>query len=460
MYIPPTIEPPTRPLGMIGSLRAARRNSLSVIPPIAYTQEIVSGTTGPGRWHMVQGPEGMRRVFLDNVANYPKSEVMIRMLRPAVGRSLFTSEGDEWRWQRRAIAPVFTARNVKALAPMMTMTAERAAQRIGESAHPVEIVREMLSATFDVICEVALSGREHFDAEEYGAAITKYFLTVGRASLLDFLDVPYWVPRPGEIMGRGAVRTMHRMVTEAIEARRRDGPRGDSDLLDYMLAAEDPNTGRRMNETDLLHNMQFFIVAGHETTALSLAWALHLLSHDQDAQARAQAQARAAIGERAASADDLANAPYIEQVLEEAMRLYPPVGLLARNVLAPDQLYDRDIRPNDTVFLNMYAMHRHELLWNRPEAFNPDNFSPEAKKTRDRYQYLPFGAGPRVCVGANFAMMQAQIILTTLLARFNFTPAGPPPTPVMHMTIRPEPGVRLKAREAAPAEPLTEGQCV
>jgi len=213
-----------------------------------------------------------------------------------------------------------------------------------------------------------------------------------------------------------------------------------------MLAAEDPNTGRRMNETDLLHNMQFFIVAGHETTALSLAWALHLLSHDSEAQARANAQARAALGDRPAGADDLPNAPYIEQVLEEAMRLYPPVGLLARNVLAPDQLYDRNIQPNDTVFLNIYAMHRHEMLWDEPEAFNPGHFAPEAKKTRDRYQYLPFGAGPRVCVGANFAMMQAQIILTTLLARFNFTPAGPPPTPVMHMTIRPEPGVRLRAK--------------
>ena len=258
---------------------------------------------------------------------------------------------------------------------------------------------------------------------------------------------------------RGAVRTMHRMVSEAIEARRRSGPRRESDLLDYMLAAQDPNTDQRMNEADLLNNMQFFIVAGHETTALSLAWALHLLSHDLEAQARASAEARAAIGERAATADDLPNAPYIEQVLEEAMRLYPPVGLLARNVLAPDQLYDRDIRPNDTVFLNIYAMHRHAQLWDRPEAFNPDNFSPETKKTRDRYQYLPFGAGPRVCVGANFAMMQAQIILTTLLARFSFKPAGPPPTPVMHMTIRPEPGVRLKARAAARAEAETEGQC-
>ena len=445
LFTPPTVDAPTRPLGVLKSLKAVRKNTLSVIPLIAYSQPIVSGVTGLGRWHMVQGPDGLRRIFLDNVENYPKSEVMIRMLRSAVGESLFTSEGADWRWQRRAIAPVFAMRNVRSLAPLMTQTAERAAARIAVQSNPVEIVREMLSATFDVICEVALSGREHFDAEEYGAAISRYFVTVGRASLLDFLDVPHWIPRPGEILGRGAVRTMHRMVTRAIEERRLSGASESEDLLDYMLKAEDAISGRRMTPTDLLHNMQFFIVAGHETTALALAWSLFLLSNDETLQARAREEARAALGERASGADDLARAPYVEQVLQETMRLYPPVGLLARNVLAQDTLYDRDIRPRDTVFLNIYALHRNELWWDHPNAFDPENFMSDKVEARDRFQYLPFGAGPRICVGANFAMMQAQIILMTLLARFKFSPSGPLPTPVMHMTIRPEPGVTLKA---------------
>lgn len=444
-FTPPTVVPPGRPLGVFASLRAVRRNVLNVLPAISFTQPIVTGTTGPARWHMLQGAEGMRRVFLDNVANYPKSEVMIRMLRPAVGASLFTSEGDAWRWQRRAIAPVFSARNVRALAPVMSATAERAAARVGAGEGPVEMVREMLSATFDVICEVALSGRAHFDAEEYGAAITRYFLTVGRASLLDFLELPPWVPRPGEILGRGAVRTMHRMVAAAIEARRREGQGGAEDLLDHMLKAEDPATGRRMDARDLLHNMQFFIVAGHETTALAVAWSLYLLANAPEMQDRARAEAQAAVTGAAATAGELAAAPYVEQVLQEAMRLYPPVGLLARNVLEPDRLYDREIGPRDTVFLNIYALHRHRMWWEDPDAFDPDNFAPEKVAARDRYLHLPFGAGPRICVGANFAMMQAQIILTTLLARFRFVPAGPDPAPIMHMTIRPEPGVTLRA---------------
>lgn len=444
-FVPPTVDPPNKPLGVLASVRAVRRNVLGVLPGISFTQPIVSGTTGGARWHMVQGPEGLKRIFLDNVQNYPKSEVMIRMLRSAVGASLFTSEGAHWRWQRRAIAPVFSSRNVRALAPMMTETAERASARLAASDGPAEMVREMLSATFDVICEVALSGREHFDADAYGAAITRYFVTVGKASLLDFLDAPSWVPRPGEILGRGAVRTMHSMVARAIEARRREGPGNANDLLDYMMAAEDPDTGRRMTPDDLLHNMQFFIVAGHETTALALSWSLLLLAHDPAVQERAREEARGVLGTRAAGAGDLAQMPCVESVIDEAMRLYPPVGFLARNVLDDDRLYDRDLRPQETVFLNIYALHRHRLLWENPDLFDPAHFAPERKAAIDRYQYLPFGAGPRICVGANFAMMQAQIILSTLLARFRFEPAGPLPTPVMHMTVRPVPGVTLRA---------------
>jgi cytochrome P450 len=438
----PHIAPHAKPLTMMQSLQAARRNVLEIIPSVCYQVPMISGRMGT-RWHMVQDPTANKRVFLDNAKAYPKSEVMNRMLRPAVGNSLFTSEDAEWRWQRRAVAPVFAQRNVVALAPMMTATAERAVERLaGDGPH--EMVAEMLSATFDVICEVALSGRDHFDADVYGAAITRYFETAGKASLLDFLHFPPWVPRPGAVMGRGAVKTMHGMVAEAIEARRREATGKADDLLDYMLSANDPETGRQMTPEELLHNMQFFIVAGHETTALALSWALYLLATHPDAHARAAEEARRILGERPAKAEDLDAMPNVRQVLEETMRLYPPVGLLARNVAEPDVLGGREMLPNDTVFLAIYALHRHEMWWDRPNEFDPDNFAPDVTKDRHRYLCLPFGAGPRVCVGANFAMMQAQIILATLLARYDFaTTEAPPPVPTMSMTIRPEPGVWL-----------------
>ena len=186
---------------------------------------------------------------------------------------------------------------------------------------------------------------------------------------------------------------------------------------------QDPETGHRMNPQDLIHNMQFFIVAGHETTALAISWALYLLANTPEYQARARREAQAQLQGRAACAGDLGAMPFVKQVLEEAMRLYPPVGLLARTVVEKDELCGRMMRPGDTLFLPIWALHRHQLWWERPDEFDPDRFDPVTGPRRDKYQYLPFGAGPRVCVGANFAMMQAQIILATLVARFKIRPS-------------------------------------
>jgi cytochrome P450 len=454
-FIPVGAPVHRRVMSRLETALAARRNVLEIIPALAYRQPIVSGEMLT-RWHMLADPAGYRRVMSDNLANYPKSEIMRRMLRPAIGDSLFNAEGADWRWQRRAVAPVFTHRNVVALAPAMTATAERAAARLGRGRR-AEMVHEMLTATFDVICDVALSGREHFDARVFGAAITRYFHTAGRASLLDFLGVPQWFPRPGEILAGSSVRTMHDMVVSAIEARRHEDSRArqgrGSDLLDYMLAAEDPETGQRMSSEDLVFNMQFFIVAGHETTALALAWALYLLANSPRQQERARQEARAQLGTRAAGAADLGAMAFITQVLEETMRLYPPVGLLARTVLAQDELCGRAIKPGDILFLPIWALHRHEMWWESPERFDPTRFDPDnvdpSRPRRDTFQYLPFGAGPRGCVGANFAMMQASIILSTLLARFRFTPLAPGPKPIMSMTVRPDPGVFLAVEPLA-----------
>ena len=442
-FVPAGAPVHRRRLSRIETAFIARRNVLEIIPALAYRQPIVSGEMLV-RWHMLADPAGMKHVMLDNLANYPKSEIMRRMLRPAIGESLFNADGADWKWQRQAVAPVFTHRNVVALAPAMTATAERASQRLAACGGHAEIVSEMLTATFDVICDVALSGRKHFDADTFGKAITQYFRTAGRASLLDFLGFPEWFPRPGELLAGPSVRTMHSMVAAAIEARRSRSTGLADDLLDYMLAAEDPETGHRMSAEDLIYNMQFFIVAGHETTALAISWALYLLANMPQIQDRARVEALAQLGGRAAGAADIAAMPFIQQILEEAMRLYPPVGLLARTVREQDQLCGRQMRPNDIAFLPIWALHRHELLWDRPGEFDPDRFDSIRGPRRDKYQYLPFGAGPRVCVGANFAMMQAQIILATLIQRFRFRPSLPVPHPVMTMTVRPEPGVFLE----------------
>jgi cytochrome P450 len=447
-FIPAGAPVHRRRLSRIETAFIARRNVLEIIPGLAYRQPIVSGDMLI-RWHMLADPGGMKRVMLDNLANYPKSEIMRRMLRPAIGESLFNADGAEWKWQRQAVAPVFTHRNVVALAPAMSATAERVSKKLAASGGRAEIVSAMLTATFDVICDVALSGRDHFDSATFSRAITQYFQTAGRASLLDFLGFPEWFPRPGELLAGTSVRTMHGMVASAIEARRKDGPSAADDLLDHMLVAEDPETGHRMNPQELIHNMQFFIVAGHETTALAISWALYLLANSPAHQEQAREEVKAQLNGRAASAQDAAAMPFIRQVLEEAMRLYPPVGLLARTVVEKDELCGRTMRPNDTVFLPIWALHRHQMWWEEPERFDPNRFDSVRGPRRDKYQYLPFGAGPRVCVGADFAMMQAQIILATLIGRFRVKPSLLEPHPVMTMTVRPAPGVFLELEEIA-----------
>ncbi|HEX4179146.1 MAG TPA: cytochrome P450, partial [Rhizomicrobium sp.] len=341
-FIPVGAPVHRRRLSRLETALVARRNVLEIIPALSYRQPMVSGEMLM-RWHMLADPGGMKRVMLDNLANYPKSEIMRRMLRPAIGNSLFNADGADWKWQRQAVAPVFTHRNVVALAPAMTATAERACARLAANRR-AELVTEMLTATFDVICDVALSGREHFDGKTFSKAITQYFQTAGRASLLDFLGFPQWFPRPGELLAASSVHTMHDMVAAAIEARRREISGGADDLLNHMLAARDPETGQQMTREELVHNMQFFIVAGHETTALALSWALYLLAHSDEWQERLRTEVGAQLKGRAAGPDDLAAMPLVEQVLEEAMRLYPPVGLLARAVVAKDELCGRTVQ--------------------------------------------------------------------------------------------------------------------
>lgn len=437
----------TQPLGILGSLRVARRNVLELIPEIATRQPIVSGKMGK-RWHMVMDPEANRRILRDALDNYPKSDVTKLILGPAIGDSLFVAEGAHWRWQRRTAAPAFSHRNVANLAPVMTAAAERAAERIGRAAgRAANLHDEMVATTFEVISDVTFSGDEGLDRSAVHRAIDGYLSQAAKVSLLDILGAPSWVPRPERMFSAGVLREMKQVADAAIVARRGTGPRPVPDLLDLLLAGEDPETRRRMNTDELRDNLLTFIVAGHETTALALSWALYLCAFDPKVQDRARAEAAGVLGDRAATEADIARLPYIRQILDETLRLYPPAAFLARTAQAPDSLCGREVRRGDTIMLPIYALHRHHLLWDNPHGFDPDRFADP--KAVDRFAYLPFGDGPRTCIGASFAVQEAVIILATLLARFRFTAIpGRVPKPVLILTLRPEGGVWLKVEHA------------
>ncbi|MCJ7871556.1 cytochrome P450 [Phaeobacter sp. J2-8] len=436
----------TRPLGLLASLSAARRNLLSIIPQIATTQPMVSGRTGV-RWHMVMDPGAIRRILLERLEDYPKSLVTKNLLRPAIGESMFIAEGAHWRWQRQAAAPVFSHRNVMNLAPIMSAAAVRACERIANGgAGAVNLHDEMVTTTFDVISDVTFSGDSVFDRQGVHSAIDNYIAAAGKVSLFDMLGFPDWVPRPGRLVSGKALRQMKQVADTAIDARAGRAQDGVPDLLDLLMAGEDPETKRKMSVAELRDNLLTFIVAGHETTALALSWSLYLCAFDPDVQDRARAEVQSVVQDSVATGADVANLPYVRQIVDEAMRLYPPAGIISRTAQVADTLCGREIRPGDTVMVPIYALHRNGLLWDDPDAFRPERFAD--RKAVPRYAYLPFGDGPRICIGASFAIQEAVIILATLLSRFRFHPVpGRAPEPVMIITLRPEGGVWLTAEQ-------------
>ncbi len=446
----PPLDPPVRaPLinynpGILKSLSNLRDNVLLAIPEQALEQPIYSGQTFT-RWHMVMEPQAIREILLEKLDNYPKSNVTKALLNPAIGSSLFIAEGAHWRWQRRAAAPAFAHRTVSALAPVMSSAAERTCDRIAAAGpRAVDVAQEMVTATFDVIADVTFSGDDMMDRTAVHDAIDGYISEAGRVSVMDILGLPAWIPRPGRAHALKQLDVTKEAADAAIERRHARGTSDVPDLLDLLLAAEDPKSGRTMTTAELRDNLLTFIVAGHETTAQTLAWALYLMGYDTDAQDRARAEAQAALQGRAATADDLANLPYIRRVIDETLRLYPAGGLLSRTALTEDTLCGTEIKPGDTVMIPVYALGRHRDLWEDPDAFNPDRF--EDRKAIDRFAYLPFGDGPRICIGASFALQEAVIILATLLSRFRFSAVqGRTPEPKMIITLRPDGGVWMTA---------------
>ncbi|MDX1786341.1 MAG: cytochrome P450, partial [Roseovarius sp.] len=346
--IPVHVPLVTQPMGVLASLAAARRNVLSIIPQIATRQPMVSGRTGK-RWHMVMDPDAIKTMLLEKLDNYPKSVVTKNLLRPAIGESLFIAEGAHWRWQRRAAAPVFSHRNVMNLAPIMTAAAERSAARIAAAGpRAVDVAEDMVRTTFDVISDVTFSGDGSFDADAVHHAINGYIAEAGKISLFDILGFPDWVPRPGRMMSGKAVRQMKAVADEAVEARRIRGPEGVPDLLDLLLDGIDPETKRQMNTAELRDNLLTFIVAGHETTALTLAWSLYLCAFDQSVQDRARAEAQSVLQGRACTGEDVAQLPFIRMIADEALRLYPPAAMVSRTALQADTLCGREVRAGDT----------------------------------------------------------------------------------------------------------------
>ena len=447
---PPAPKPHEGQLRPLALLRALRRNPVETWTQTHFERPILTGRGLLGIGAVVSHPPSIRRVLVDNAANYRKDALQKRVLAPGLHDGLLTSEGERWRQQRRTIAPIFTPRITQAFAPAMARNADALVRRWGRvrSGRPVDVQKAMHRVTLDVLGDTIFSTGLEQDPEAFLDAMSRFFAAVGQLDPADLLDFPEWVPRVSHMRSKAPIAFFEQAVTAIIERRRAliaDGAPAPDDLLTRLLEASDPLTGTGLDAEEVRANIVTFIGAGHETTANTLTWALFLLSLSDEWRLRLCAEADRALDCPVETALD--RLPETRAVIEEAMRLYPPVASLSREAIGPDDLCGRRIRKGSLVVIAPYVLHRHRLIWRDPDSFDPSRFLPGRREAIDRFAFLPFGVGPRVCVAGTFAMQEAVIILATLMRRFELLPIpGFKVEPLQRITLRPRYGMTLELR--------------
>lgn len=449
LYTPPAIKPPERPLPFLKRLMTLADNPIEAWPRAVYEEDFhwVRPPWGPHVLFVTQ-PDAIREILLDRTEDFGKGALFLRFLKPALGEGLLTAEGAHWRWQRHAAAPAFRPEAIAALTSLMSAAAETMAARwasLGDGAR-VDVAADMVRVTFDIILQTMLSGGDGLDIEEASREIGAYLETLGRPTVADILGLPPQVKKLLTQRGVRAATYLRVQVERIIAARRAEGP-GRGDLIDLLMAATDPETGRAMTDADLRDNVITFIGAGHETTALTLTWALFLLSEHAPTADRVRAEVRAVAGDARITQAHVERLGFTRQVVLEAMRLFPPVAALPRQASRDTRLLGETVPKGTIVLIPIYALHRHRRLWRDPGVFDPDRFAPEAGLERQRYQFMPFGAGPRICIGMGFALNESVAALSTLVRAVSLEhDPSHRIRPLVRITMRPQGGMPMTVR--------------
>jgi cytochrome P450 len=344
------------------------------------------------------------------------------------------------------MSPSFDHRSIVSYAPVMTEIAEGLAgrwARLPDGASR-DIAADMMQTTLQIISRAMFSSDSDDIVEIVGRGVESYQARV-RPSLADLLSLPDWVPRPGKAgAAHRVLGEFDRAIDRLLAERSREAENGRRDLLARLLAARDEETGGGMSPKEVRDQVVTIFMAGHETTALALTWTWYLLSQHPAAEARLHAELDAVLGGRLPRHEDLAALPYTRMVLEESMRLYPPAHTLSRQAITEDEVLGRRVPAGALVFILPWLVHRHRRLWEAPERFAPERFAPDRATTRPRFAYIPFGAGPRICIGAAFAMTEAMLILATVAQRFRLRLApGQQVEPQGLITLRPRHGMKM-----------------
>jgi cytochrome P450 len=419
--------------------RTMLRNPLEFMPPDIFHEPVVYSIVGDRRIIFLADPVLIHEALVGNADALVKGDVVQRVVGAAVGKGLLTADGAHWRWQRQSVSPAFRYdKLVDMIAPMIAAAEDTRDRWLASGSAPViDLGHEMMRTTFDIIVETMMSGRGAIDVARVEKSITDYLDSSNWMFALSVFDAPDWLPYPGRRRADAAVAYLRSSITAMVEARRA-GADQRNDLVALLLAAVDPASGRMMSDEEITDNLLTFIAAGHETTALGLAWTFHLLSGHPECEAKMLAEIEQVTGGGALRPEHIASLTWCRQVFSEAMRLYPPAPVITRTATMPFSLGGAIVPAGAVLYVPIYALHRHARLWDEPERFDPARFSPEQVKARHRYAYMPFGAGPRVCIGNAFAIMEGVAILAVLLRSVRLRgEANDAPTPVMKVTLRP-----------------------
>ena len=414
---------------------------------MAYNQPIVSVPNFGKKLHVITDPEGMMQVLAQEAKKFTKTAIDARILGPATKEGLLSVHGDQWKRQRRAVAPMFAKRHMADLAPMITDVLNAFKTKL-DLEPSLDLNTGMAELTFDVLAKALLGDPQGLDGERLKYATRNAVTSAGTLRPDDLIPWPRWVPRPISPKGSRALKKLKAAADDLLDSRDVNDP-GD-DLVGLLISAIDPKTGQKLSRRERRDNLIGFFIAGHETTALTLTWALYLVGMHGPMAERIRAEVTDICGQGDIAYDDIDRLSFTRAVLDETMRLYPPAPMLNRECHEETEIHGRKIEVGDTFLLCNYVMHRTERLWENPNDFDPDRFMRQPELKAKGAPYMPFGAGPRICVGMAFAVMEAVMALGTLVRDYDIDiPDDCFPRPLMTVTLRPEGGVpaRMVRRE-------------
>lgn len=433
--------------------RAVRRDPLGYVASLAREYgDVVLLRLGPLQVYLLFHPDHVRHVLQEHHQNYVKGRIVART-KVLIGEGLFTSEGAFWLRQRRLAQPAFhRARIAGFVSAMVTATTERLAtwNAREDRAAIVDVAAEMSELTLTVVARTLFGGDVGERAAAVGDAL-RTTLAVTADRTMRYLVLPLALPTRAHRAFRDALHVLDAVVYDVIGARRRRGA-SDDDLLGMLMDARDDETGEGMTPRQLRDEVMTFFLAGHETTAVALSWTWFLLARHPEIAARVRDEVLGVLGDRPPAIDDLPRLPLARMVVEEAMRLYPPLWGIARESVAADTIGGYHVPAGSLVSLSPWVTHRHPAFWPDPDRFDPDRFAPAASEGRPRYAYFPFSGGPRLCIGEAFALMEAQLVVAMVLQRFRLDLLpGHTVAPEPHLTLRPRGGLPMIVRRAGTA---------